>query len=379
MKLQTFSMLVLAPAILAAAEPVYVTVKAVKSEPSRCTAPPTLSVLSQSDRWRERKGDTWSGENDWEVLFTLTADKTNSPPRLAMTCPGVKVSRVIVGHTDVKFTASSDRVEFDAVADRSNGMLINNSLPDPIGGGLPIGLYHNWRMRANPDAQGRVRGCGPYNGRPYPDAEARAVANYLLAAREALRHMGGMGPKDTRPFDGNITLLSFEVACGRAHNDFPPHVHMMLYVPGYTPGSQVTHFYMDERARIVSNSFTELGVKDSKRSGKYGPGDVCRMFDLKGNLGLECVITPEGGILLRKKPGADEYLLIGDEQAGAAEKVCVIQRGRKLATCSSSDDAERGVMTATVELTEECKPARIVTQTLRYDPFTGREAMQRKP
>ncbi|MFA6562228.1 MAG: hypothetical protein WCV00_10015 [Verrucomicrobiia bacterium] len=379
MKMQVLSMLVLAPALLAAAEPVYLTVKAVKSEPTRCTAPPTLSVLSQGDHWRERKGDTWSGENDWEVFFTITADTANSVPRLAMTCPGVKIARVTVGHTDVKFTASGDRVEFDTVPDRSNGMLINNSLPDSIGGGLPIGLYHNWRMRANCDAQWRVRGCGPYNGRPYPATEAMAVSNYLLAAREALRHMGGMGPKDTRAFDGNIVLLSFEVACGRAHNDFPPHVHIMLYVPGYTPGSQVTHFYMDDRARIVSNSFTELGVKDSKRAGNYGPGDVCRMADLKGNLGIECIITPEGGILLRKKPGADEYLLIGDEQAGAAEKVCVIQRGRKLATCSSSDDAGRGIMTATVELTEECKPARTVTQTLRYDPFTGRVLEQGKP
>ncbi|OHE82976.1 MAG: hypothetical protein A2107_11675 [Verrucomicrobia bacterium GWF2_62_7] len=383
MKMVTFCrfalLFLVAPMMAVGAEPVYLTVKAVKSEPTRCVALSTLNVLSHADRWHERKGDTWDGENDWEVFFTLTADKTNSPPRLAMTCPGVKVSRVIVGRTDVKFTASGDRVEFDAVADRSNGMLINNSLPDPIGSGLPVGLYHNWRMRANPDAQGRVRGCGPYNGRPYPDLEARAVSNYLLAAREALRHMGGMGPRDTRLFDGNIVLLSFEVACGRAHNDFPPHVHIMLYVPGYTPGSQVTHFYMDERGRIVSNSFTELGVKDSRRAGNYGPGDVCRMFDLKGNLGLECVITPEGGILLRKKLGADEYLLIGDEQAGAAEKVCVIQRGRKLATCSSSDDAERGVITATVELTEECKPARTITQTLRYDPFTGRVLEQAKP
>jgi hypothetical protein len=295
-------LLLIAPLIVAGAEPVYLTVKAVKTGPTRCVVLPTLNLLSHADLWRERKGDTWSGENDWEIFFTLTSDKTNSPPRLAMTCPGVKVARVIVGHTDVKFTASGDRVEFDTVADRSNGMLINDSLPDPIGGGLPIGLYHNWRMRANPDAQGRVRGCGPYHGRPYPDAEARAVANYLLAAREALRHMGGMGPKDARAFDGNITLLSFEVACGRAHNDFPPHVHIMLYVPGYTPGSQVTHFYMDDRARIVSNSFTELGVKDSKRAGNYRPGDVCRMFDLKGNLGLECVITRRAASSSARKP-----------------------------------------------------------------------------
>ena len=383
MKLRTLSLLFLlffvAAAMASGAEPVYLTIKAVKSAPSRCTAAPALAALSHADVWHEHKGATWAGENDWEVFFTLTADGKASPPRLAMTCPGVKVSRVIIGHTDVKFTADGDRVEFDAVSDRNNGILINNSLPDPMGIGLSIGLYHNWRMRANLDAAGRVNCGGPYQGRPYPKAEARAVSNYLLAAREAFRHMGGMGPKDARAFDGNITLLSFEVACGRGHHDFPPHVHLMLYVPGYTPGSQVTHFYMDERGRIVRNSFVELGVKDSKRNGTYGPGDICRMCDLKGNLGVECAVTKEGGIMLRKKPGADEYFLIGDEQAGAAEKVWVVLQGRKIAACASDDDAERGIMTATVELMEEGKPARTLTQTLRYDPFSGRDVEQRKP
>ncbi len=368
---------VLAAAMAGGAD-VELTVKAVKAAPSRCTAAPTLKILSQADVWHEHSGATWSGENDREVFFTLKAEGKAAPPRLAMTCPGVKVARVIIGHSDVKFTADGDRVEFEAVLDRSNGMLINNTLTDPVGGGLPIGLYHNWRMRANPDAQGRVGCGGPYQGRAYPQAEARAVSNYLLGAREALRHMGGMGPKDTRAFDGYISLLSFEVACGRAHNDFPPHVHIMLYVPGYTPGSQVTHFYMDERGRIVRNSFVELGVKDSKRNGEYGPGDICRMCDLKGNLGVECAVTKEGGILLRKKAGADEYLLLGDDPAGAAEKVWVMLKGRKIAACTSSDDAEHGVMTATVELLEEGKPARTVTQTLRYDPFTAREVESQK-
>lgn len=382
MNLRTLSQLVLssmfAVAMASGEEPVYLTIKAVKSAPSRCTAPPALIVLSHADVWREHKGATWAGENDWEVFFTLTAEAKASPPRLAMTCPGVRISRVIIGHTDVKFSVEGDRVEFDAVLDRSNGILINNTLPDPVGNGLSIGLYHNWRMRANLDAAGHVNCGGPYQGRPYPGTETRAVSNYLLAAREAFRHMGGMGPKDARAFDGNITLLSFEVACGRGHHDFPPHVHIMLYVPGYTPGSQVTHFYMDGRGRVVRNSFVELGVKDSKRNGDYRVGDICRLCDLKGNLGVECAVTKEGGIMLRKKPGADEYLLIGDEQTGAADKVWVVLQGRKLAACTSGDDAERGLMTATVELLEEGKPVRTLTQILRYDPFSARDLEQSK-
>ena len=349
--------------VAGAADPGLLTLKAVKPSASRCSAPPSIQILSNSDQWRERRGATWNGENDWEVFFTLAAESKNAPlPRLAMTCPGVNVARVIVGHTDVKFTANGDRVEFDAVADRSAGTLIHNSLPDPAGDGLPIGLYHNWRIRAD----------GPFAGKPYPESETRAVLNYLLAAREALRLMGGMGPKDKRAFDGYISLLSFEVACGRGHNDSPPHVHIMIYVPGYTPGSQVPHFYMDARGRIVRNSFTELGVKDSKRAGDYKAGGVCQMFDLKGNLGLECIITQEGGLILRKKAGANEYLLIGDEQAGPAQKVWVALNGKNLVACTSADDAAKGVMTAVVESYKDGVRASSITQTMRYDPFNGR-------
>jgi hypothetical protein len=350
-------------AAVVAADPSYLTVKAVKATASRCSAPPAIQVLSNADQWRERRGLTWNGENEWEIFFTLAADKQDAPlPRLAMTCPGVKVERVIIGHTDVKFTTAGERVEFDAVADRSAGTLINNQLPYPFGDGLPIGLYHNWRIRAD----------GQFVGKAYPEAETRAVHNYLLAAREALRHMGGMGPKEKRAFDGYISLLSFEVACGRGHNDSPPHVHIMLYVPGYTSGSQVPHFYMDDRGRIVRNSFTELGIKDSKRAGDYRAGDVCRMFDLKGNLGLECIITKEGGLILRKKADDDEYLLIGDEQTGAAQKVWVVLKGAKLAACTSDDDAAKGVMTATVENFKEGAHVSSTTQTMRYDPFNAR-------
>lgn len=346
----------------AAAEPALLTIKAVKAAAARCTGKPSLQILSPAGNWRERTGPTWSGENDREAFFTLASDDTQAPPpRLAMTCPGASIARVIVGHTDVKFTEVNDRLEFDAVADRSAGTLINNTLPDPLGTGWPIGVYHNWRIRAD----------GAFASAPYPEAETRAVLNYLLAAREALRLMGGMGPKDERGFEGTINLLSFEVACGRGHVDSPPHVHIMLYVPGYTPGSQVPHFYMDAGGRIVRNSFVELGIPDSKRSGEYGPGDVCRLLDLKGRVGLECIITPEGGLVLRK-PGGDEYLLAGDPETGPAAKVWVLRGGRRLASATARDDAEAGVMTASVEHYQGGKRVSSVTQTMRYDPFTGR-------
>ena len=78
--------------------------------------------------------------------------------------------------------------------------------------------------------------------------------------------------------------MSFEVACARGHYYYPPHVHIMLWVPGYV-GGEVPHFYMDSAGKIVSNRFDILGdpggkfperaaviAEKRKRSDEYGPG-----------------------------------------------------------------------------------------------------------
>jgi len=251
-------------------------------------------------------------------------------------------------------------------------MELEQILPDQANG-LPVYIKHNWKIRQD----------GPYRSKSYPEVETRAVLNYLVAAREALRLMGGTGPKEIKSFAGDITLMNFEVACSREHDDYPPHFHVMLWVPGYA-GSEIPHFYLDMVGKIVHNRLdiiTEseghkspqlnrvIGQKQA-RAGVYEPGKPCRLFDLEGRLALELTVTPEGGLLLSSGKTDGRYLLIGDT-LGAGDAVLLKQDETALARAKVSDDAEHGETTVTVEYLKDGAITRTVRQRIEYDPFTG--------
>ncbi|NLF72545.1 MAG: hypothetical protein GX575_26215 [Candidatus Anammoximicrobium sp.] len=348
-----------------------VTFKVIKQTAGMARETPELKLLSASDRWNVHAGPSWSGENLREIFFTLeTSDATAELPQVAVTAPGIVPVRVIVGKQDVSFYHRDDTTTFSLVRDTRNAMLLNQVLTDPEGG-LPIHIYHNWLIRQD----------GPFRGKPVPEMEIRAVLNYLVAAREALKLMGGTGPKDHKSFTGEITLMSFEVACARGHNDSPPHAHIMLWVPGYA-GGEVPHFYMDAAGKFVRNGFGILGdeggrfperasliAEKRKRSGEYGPGKPCQLRDLDDRLALELTITPDGGLLLSRAEG-EPFLLIGGP-GGPGDAVLVKQAGKSLLRACVTDDAERGETSVTVEHLSDASVARTLRQTLRYDPFTG--------
>ncbi len=353
--------------------PVLITFKIVKKSAGMTTSRPKVRLLTAGEKWQLRDGATWSGENEREIFFTIQATDRQAPlPRVAVTAPGIEPLRVIVGRQDVAFEQCADTTTFAVVLDTRTAMELEQVLPD-LANGLPIYIKHNWKIRQD----------GPYRGKPYPEVETGAVLNYLVAAREALRLMGGTGPREDTSFTGNITLMSFEVACSRRHNDYPPHFHIMLWVPGYA-GSEVPHFYVDGTGKIVRNRLDIIAESEGEnspqltavigqkqaRAGVYEPGKTCRLFDLEGRLALELTVTSEGGLLLSQGKEEEPYLLIGGSD-GAAHSV-LVKRGKKpLARARVFDDAERGETSATVEHFNEGAITRTVTQKLKYDPFTG--------
>ena len=361
----------LASVSCAAGDGVVLSVKVVKTEAGRCSAPPTLELryptaeivlhlLDESDAWTALSGDAFRGENDWEVYWNLRCEVAEPPlARVEARCPGAKASRVLVGRTDVEFAEKGEAVVFRLVDDRHRGQLIQTVLDDPEGG-LPIDLHHNWEMRR----------AGRYAEGPWPATRIAAHNNYLFAAREALKLMGGFGrrPQDN-PFDGRIVLEGFETAFTRGHADYPPHFHIMLYPPGYQ-GAQVPHFYMDDEGGVESNAFGIVGVAGSNRA--FGRGEWCSLKDLHGTTGLELTITDEGGLLLRRDPGQPEWLLIGDEAEGAAKAVCVRRGDALLCRCVVTDDAVRGEMAIQIERFRDGRPAQRTVEHVTYDPFTGR-------
>jgi outer membrane protein assembly factor BamB len=367
--LLVLSVVVVRPAMAAApAGKTVITFKLVKPAAGMARKPPEVRLVSQGEAWTVHRGPSWSGENPREIFFTVeTRDAKAALPTVEVTAEGVIPQRVIVGKQDVPFQHQGDRTTFTLVRDTRNAMLLNQVFPDTEGG-LPIHVYHNWLIRQD----------GQYRGLPVPEVEVRAVLNYLVAAREALKLMGAGGGQ--KAFQGDITLMSFEVACARAHNDHPPHVHIMLWVPGYV-GGEIPHFYMDAAGRIVRNSFgvlrDETGKRPelktileqkAKRGGEYGPGKPCGLYDLENRLALELTITAEGGLLLRQ--GSQSCLLIGDRQ-GPGEAVLVVRDGKPVVRAVVVDDAEHGHMQVTVEHLSDGRVTRTLRQSLDYDPFTG--------
>lgn len=348
-----------------------ITFKVVKQTAGMASQPPEVRLLSAVDQWKIRRERSWSGENAREVFFTLEEIRPKAElPRIAVEAQGVVPLRVIVGKQDVPFQHEGHTTTFTLVRDSRNAMLLTQMLTDPEGG-RPIYIYHNWLIRQD----------GQYHGKPAPEVEVQAVLNYLVAAREALKLAGKTVTGSATPFQGDVTLMSFEVACARAHNDYPPHVHIMLWVPGYV-GGEVPHFYMDAAGKMVRNSFAILGdeggkfperaailAEKRKRIGDYGPGKPCRLYDLEGRLALELTITAEGGLLLTQGAG-QPYLLIGDAK-GPGEAVLVKQDDKALVRARVRDDAQQGEMTVAVEHLRDGRTERTVRQTLRYDPFTG--------
>jgi hypothetical protein len=370
-------MIAAAPARPPEAPRLVISVKVVKAEAGWCSKPATLEVISRADgerplgeetpaaadNWSVLTGDGFQGENEWEVYWNLQAAAPDVPlPHVRLTCEGVDVRRVIVGRTDVPFQRDGDSVQCDLVNDVARGQLIQTVLPDPAGG-LPIDLHHNWEMRR----------AGPYRKGPWPASRIAAQNNYLFAAREALKIMGGFGskPRDN-PFDGTIVLEGFETGFTRGHADFPPHFHIMLYPPGYT-GAQVPHFYLDDEGHVTSNAFVEIGRPDSGRN--FGPGEWCSLKDLHGVVGLELMVTADGGVAMRKTEGQDVLTLRGVAPEGAVEKVGVYRGDDLLLTAAVTDDAQHGLMTIALE--GRAAGLASSTERVEYDPFTGRLLRQR--
>ena len=328
-------------------------VKVVKKEPKMSLTPPRIRILDSQEDWQILNQDDarWQGENLWEIYFNIGTDEEKPcMPRVEIAFEGIEPARTIVGSSDVPYEYDDGKVAFTMIDDRSVGQLIQTLWRGPRGG-LPIHLIHNWEMRK----------VGPWT--PWPANAIHAVDNFLFAAREAIGLMSEELPDKDR-YDGNIVLMGFETSSSRGHKDNPPHVHIMLYVPGYSPGSCVPHLYVNDRGEIYSNSYVKIGVPGSDR--EFGCGELCTMQDLGGKTGLEIMITQDGGLMLRANPEARKYYL-KPHKSGGHRRVSVYSEEELVCDASTVDQVSTGKMAATITY-----PTETYTEDILYDPFTGR-------
>jgi hypothetical protein len=339
-------------------------IKLVKTEAQRYRTAPKLGFVRDGDGWRVVTKPWYNGENDWEVFFELETDAQKPTlPEVRIVAPGVKVARAITGKTDVPFTQQGDETTFRLAPDQSVGPMIRIGYSSPRGG-PPISLDHNWEMRRN----------GEYLSVPWPAKQVAAVPNYLLAAQEVFRVMGDMGPGQPKKFEGDIVLMSSEVAASRGHADFPQHVHIMHYqfetnaVGERVYSSRlVPHFYMDDDGLIVRNNFAVLAGHG--KSALLGLNDVCRFEDTFGQHMLDLVITKVG--LELRRPVGRVYSLRPDPDLGASHAVWGYQGDNPICRVEAHDDPAHGVFSYqldTIKGGKLWKPFVTVTATIHSPP-----------
>ena len=82
-----------------------ITFKLVKQAAGMARTAPEVTLLSATDQWKVHRGPSWSGENDWEIFFTLEANDSQAKlPRVEVTARGIVPARVVVGKQDVQFS-----------------------------------------------------------------------------------------------------------------------------------------------------------------------------------------------------------------------------------------------------------------------------------
>jgi hypothetical protein len=349
------------------------TVKLIKDRPSSCTAPPEIELPGQ---WQRIQKSFASGENECEIFFEIKSPLA-SPflSRVTIVAPGVKVVRSIVGRTDVPFTQDGNRVSFQLVDDRSRGQLMQTDYQSPRGG-LPISFIHEWNIRR----------AEQYAKHPCPEAQIEAIPNYLLAAQEALRLMGNMGPGSSKHFRGEIVLMGSRNSVNRGHLDHP-HFRIMHYEfePASTAGRPwllhenpygvkrwysrlAPHFYMDDNGEVIINNYAVF--VGANRSRRFGIGETCTLRDSRGKFVLDITIFP-GSVSLRGI-GGKTYGLRPDPEFGAAKAVYGYLGREPAFRVEAHDNAAEGIFQYQIDTIRNGKVVETFCDGYMYDPFTAK-------
>jgi hypothetical protein len=203
-----------------------------------------------------------------------------------------------------------------------------------------------------------ARRAGAYAEGRFPELERRAADNLSFAMREVIRRMD-LGQRVAQEKTGLIMVMGFDTNFPAGHTDAPPHVHMHLRWPNNV-GSQIAHYYLDERGLLTEN---KVGIRalDVPQL-RFGPGERFATTDNRGQQVYAHTITSEGFLLI-DRPSDGASCLLSPKGAGFQDGVgldCGPLGAVDIAV--TNDFAEGLIVVRTGEIEER----------FRYDTGTGK-------
>jgi hypothetical protein len=206
------------------------------------------------------------------------------------------------------------------------------------------------------------RRAGKYATGDFPVVQRAAALNLEFGLREAIRYL----KLDRDVVDrglGKIHLMGFDTNNPLGHEDYPPHIHMILRWPHFA-GSQAPHFYINAEGLLQPNVGVTIDGLPYIQTTQIGKGVWLPAVDYLGATLYETLVTVDGGISLRR-PGVASCTLepLKKEARGFASGAAVHCASDPEVQVRASDDVEQGEVRVMID-------ARPV-ETYRYDLDTA--------
>ena len=208
-------------------------VRGEKAQPIQIRLPQACSTCSTMH------GPFYEGQNVREVFFYLKVPVDK--PQIAnvrVNVGDLKVRAVVVEKSYLQFSRNGSEITFDLPVvprERSSTLEVQTNLNWP---GITVRIEHAFQDRR----------AGKYESGQWPVVERQAALNLEFGLREAIRALG-LDREICKHGLGRIHLMGFDTNFPLGHEDFPPHIHMILRWPHFA-GSQAPHFYLSSKGLL---------------------------------------------------------------------------------------------------------------------------------
>jgi hypothetical protein len=295
----------------------------------------------------------YQGENAREIFFHLRVPSDRAAiPNIRVEVGGDAIRAVIVEKKRIPFTAAGGVVTFDlpvAPRARSSTVEIQTSLEWP---GIVLRVEHAFPERR----------AGKYATGEFPVVQRAAALNLEFGLREALLDLK-LDQEVAKQGLGKIHLMGFDTNDPLGHEDYPPHIHLILRWPHFA-GSQAPHFYISNRGLLLPDVSVTIDGMPQIATTHFGRGVWTPAIDYLGETLFETLITDDGGIALRRSGSASCALkALGTGDRGFADGALVTCSSASVYRVQAADDTARGELRVSVNT----RPAEVY----RYDVDTA--------
>jgi hypothetical protein len=321
---------------------------------SRGVIAPPLKIVVPSDcpECSVMHGPFYEGQNARESFFYLNIPiSVRLLKGVNIEVGSLDVRAVVIEKSYIHFSKSNSTITFDVPVqprERSSTMELQTNLNWP---GLTVRVEHAFKDRA----------AGMYSSNAWPALQRQAALNLEFGAREAIRALQ-LDQQVNNCALGRIHLMGFDTNDPLGHEDYPPHIHIILRWPNFA-GSQAPHFYLSGDGKIEGDVKVTIDGLPEIQTTTFPMGKPIPTVDYLAEIVFETVVNPDGSLTLRRPDFGSCALRAaraGDQGfASGVEVTC--STGTRLQV-HAEDDTETGTLRVYVDSKLE---------TYKYDPDTA--------